>query len=111
MLQELIEYDQAMSRMLIFFVIFSPTNTTLREEENLELKQIQSKLTMIIYNHLLSKPSYDNVSGLDRLSKFGHIIEKLRKCGEIIITRILLLPEMDNESDSTELNDIEVFPM
>ena len=81
-----------MSKMLIFFVIFSATNTTLREEENLELKQMQSKLTMIIYNHLLSKQSFDNVSALDRLSKFGHIIERLRRCGEIIITRNLLLP-------------------
>ena len=110
LLKELIEDDQAISKMLIFFVIFSPTNVTLSTEENLELKQIQSKLTMIIYNHLLSKPSYDNVSALDRLSKFGHIIERLRKCGEIIITRSLLLPGLDSESDSTELKDIEVFP-
>ena len=37
------------------------------------LKQFQSKLTMVIYNYLMSKPGSDNLRVLDKLTKFVQI--------------------------------------
>ena len=97
--------------MMTLLVLFSPLQVNLSPEESLELKQYQSKLTMVIYNHLMSKPDYDNMKALDRLSKLGQIIHRLRKCGEIMETKHLSPFGLDFQIDPQNLGSIELYQM
>ena len=109
--EELIDYDPIVAKLMTFLVIFSPQQEGISHEESVELKQYQSKLTMIIYNHLLSKPGFDNTKALDRLSKFGFIIQKLRKCAEIFKTRMISPCGLDFQCDPQDLNSIDMCPL
>ena len=109
--EELIDDDLEVAKMVTFLVLFSPLQANLGLEESKELKQNQSKLTMIIYNHFLSKPDYDNMKALDRLNKLCHIIERLKKCGEILKTKNISPSGLDFQSDPHDLSSIQLYQM
>ena len=107
-LEELIEDDQEVSKMLTFLVFFSPLTDNLSQEASVVLKQFQSKLTMVIYNYLMSKPGSDNLRVLDKLTKFVQIIHRLRKCGKILKSRKISPLGLEFELDPLDLNAIEL---
>ena len=107
-LEELIEDDQEVSKMFTFLVFFSPHSDNLSQEASVELKQFQSKLTMVIYNYLMNKPGSDNLRVLDKLTKFVQIIHRLRKCGEILKSSKISPLGLDFELDPQDFNAIEL---
>eukprot|EP00092_Neocalanus_flemingeri_P025314 GFUD01027449.1.p1 GENE.GFUD01027449.1~~GFUD01027449.1.p1 ORF type:complete len:347 (-),score=78.14 GFUD01027449.1:67-1065(-) len=107
-LEELIDDDPEVAKLITFLVLFSPQQVNLSPEESGELKQYQSKLTMILYNHLLSKPGCDNMTALEKLSKLGSIIQRLRISGEILKTKNISSLGLDFPSDAQDLDSIEL---
>ena len=66
--------DKEVGRLLALLVMFSPIGENLRVEESLCLKQYQSQLTIILYNHILSSGTTDNMKATKRVSDIISII-------------------------------------
>ena len=43
----------------------------------------------MIYNHLLNKEVFDNVSALESVSKMAKVVENMNRCGEIFCEGII----------------------
>ena len=53
-------------------------------KESLTLKKFQSQLSIILYNHILTKNSNDNLTALRRVGDIVSCIGDLAKCGKIL---------------------------
>ena len=58
----------------------SPIGVALSAEESLGLKQFQSQLTIILYNHILNNGTTDNMVATKRVSDLISIINDLNRC-------------------------------
>ena len=58
----------------------SPIGVALSAEESLRLKQFQSQLTIILYNHILNNGTTDNMVATKRVSDLISIINDLNRC-------------------------------
>ena len=58
----------------------SPIGVALSAEESLRLKQFQSQLTIILYNHILNHGTTDNMVATKRVSDLISIINDLNRC-------------------------------
>lgn len=88
-LEKLVDCDPVIAKLMTYLVIFSPLKVKLTTEESSQLKTIQSQLTMMIYNYLLSRPDYDNMMAMARVSKLNKIVADLNKSGEILASKVI----------------------
>ena len=61
-LVDLVSGDEEVAKLLNLLALFSPVRISLSKEEIFCLKQFQSKISIMIYNHLLNKEVFDNVA-------------------------------------------------
>ena len=108
LLRELISGDQEVGFLLTLLALFSPVNVHLCKEEMFCMKQFQSKITTMIYNHFLSQESFDNVRALGRVTQLVKIIEKIHKCGEILQEGIIYHDAEDNIEDIETIEIVEL---
>jgi hypothetical protein len=101
-LEELVDGDPVIARLMTYLVIFSPLKAKLTTAESSQLKSIQSHQTMMMYNYLLSKPAYDNIMAMDRVSRLGKIVTDLNRSGEILASKVIGL----NDDDLGQYEDI-----
>ena len=107
-LRELVSGDLEIGKFLCLLSLFSPVNIDLSSEETACLKQFQSKISMMFYNHVLGKEGMDNASALEWVGKIGRIIENLHKCGEIFHEGVI----SNGDADIVEnIDDIELVEL
>lgn len=106
-LEELIEDDNKVSRLFTFLLFFSPT-ISLSSEEDLELKRLQSKVSMWLYHHMLYKEGSQNTAVLDRLTRLSGIVKDLNKCGNIYTEKMIPHENEDLAGSLKDLNTIEL---
>ena len=86
--------------------VFSNIYIEISSEEIAHLKQFQSKIGMMFYNHVLGKEGMDNVRALEWVGKIGRIIHYLHKCGQIFHEGIIHHVEEDQMED---IESIEIM--
>eukprot|EP00090_Calanus_glacialis_P015190 TRINITY_DN24045_c0_g1_i1.p1 TRINITY_DN24045_c0_g1~~TRINITY_DN24045_c0_g1_i1.p1 ORF type:complete len:419 (+),score=84.64 TRINITY_DN24045_c0_g1_i1:22-1257(+) len=107
-LRELVSGDLEIGKFLCLLSLFSPVNIDLSSEETACLKQFQSKISMMLYNHVLGQEGVDNASALEWVGKIGRIIEDLHKCGEILNEGVI----NNGDADIVEnIDDIELVQL
>jgi hypothetical protein len=107
-LRELVSGDLEIGKFLCLLSLFSPVNIDLSSEETSRLKQFQSKISMMLYNHVLGQEGMDNASALEWVGKIGRIIEDLHKCGEILHEGVI----NNGDADIVEnIDDIELVQL
>ena len=104
-LSRLIKGDPELGKMLGLLALFSPVQVALENEQKCSLKQFQSKISMVIYNHILGKETVDNSSAFERITRLVNILKNLNKCGEIFHDGIIYL---DVEDEMDDIENIEV---
>ena len=67
-------------------------------KESLTLKKFQSQLSIILYNHILTKNSNDNLTALRRVGDIVSCIGDLAKCGKILASDLILNDEVEREN-------------
>merc|ERR1719483_422035 len=82
-LSGLINSDPELGNMLRILSLFSPIGVALDEDQKCCLKQFQSKISIVIYNHILGQEIADNSSAFERVTRLVNIFGNLHKCGEI----------------------------
>ena len=97
----LIRADKELGRLLAMLVMFSPSGVEMAPEETETLKQHQSQITIIMYNHILNTEKSNNTEAVRRLSDLVGIIDALGKCGHIL-TSSIIIPEDENEEQMLE---------
>jgi len=108
-IEQLIDGDLLLAKMLILLVIFSPKEEDVTEEITSSLKQIQGQLTMAMYQHLMSKKTSNNFQVLNKLSKVVNAIERLRRASETM--KSALTCPLEGAFNSFDLETIEVTPL
>ena len=108
-IEKIIENDQELGKMIILLVFFSPLTNIQNQEAGAELTEFQSKVRLVIYNHLMNKAGSTHLIVLDMLTKLGQVIHRLRKCGEIMKSSNIFPLGSDFKIDPFDLNAIEVY--
>ena len=100
-LVDLVSGDEEVAKLLNLLALFSPVRISLSKEEIFCLKQFQSKISIMIYNHLLNKEVFDNVAALESVSKLAKVVENMNRCGQIFQEGII------HHQEGDVLEDIE----
>merc|ERR1719397_998331 len=95
--------DQMLGRLLAMLVMFSPVEVELTRKEEATLKQFQSQVTIIMYNHILG--TEENTGAVSRLSHLVDIIRDIHRCGVILWENIL---QACPDSDSLDIDVINI---
>ena len=109
LLEELIEKDMKLGKIMTILVLFSLPDEKLEYHERSDLKQMQSKFTVLMYNHLLEKSS-SNMAAVERLSKLMQLISKLRTSGHILQNQSLQPLCIETVEDNVPIDSINLWP-
>lgn len=101
---ELIAGDKELGRIYAMLVMFSPSGVTLTNEESMILKQFQSQVSIIMFNHILSKEKETIVTASKKSSDLVSIVKDLYRCG-YILTNMLFI---SNDNNSDDIDNISV---
>ena len=105
----LIRGDTEVGRLLAMLVMFSSDGADLTQEESMMMKQYQSKITIILYNHILSDRNTDNMMAVARVSKLISIIPDISKCGDILFNDLISANASNDVEDSIDSINISTF--
>ena len=105
-LVKLVFGDREIMKFLTLLALFSPVNIQLTAEETFGLKQFQSKISMLAYNHVLGQESVENASALEWVGKIGRMVEDLHKVREIFTEGVIYHDEADNVEN---IDDIDIY--
>jgi len=79
----LLKGDLELGKIIILLALVSPVGLDLASEEVALLKEFQQKISIMVYNHLMSKEELDNFLVLQKMYQCVSLLEDLNKCGAI----------------------------
>jgi len=79
----LLKGDLELGKIIYLLALVSPVGLGLASEEVALLKEFQQKISIMLYNHLMSKEELDNILVLQTMYQFVSLLENLNRCGAI----------------------------
>ena len=101
---EMIEGDTELGRIYAMLVMFSPSGVILTNEESIILKQFQSQVSIIMFNHILSKDKETIVTASKKSSDLVSIVKDLYRCGYILTNMTFV----SNDNHWDDIDNISV---
>jgi len=93
----LLKGDLELGRIILLLALVSPVGLDLASEEVVLLKEFQQKISIMVYNHLMSKEELDNILVLQKMYQFVSLMENLNRCGAIFHHGLINHGDQDGE--------------
>jgi len=101
---QLINGDLELSKILYLLALVSPVGLDLERQDVDLLKEFQQKISIMIYNHLMSNSELDNFLVLQKMYQLVSLLEDLNRCGEIFKNGLIT----NGDHHSAEIDDINI---
>ena len=95
---KLMDGDKELGRILAMLVMFIPSGVEMTNEESLILKQFQSQVSIIMFNHILSQDKETIETASKRCSDLVSIVKDLNRCG-FILTNLTFVSDHNGSQD------------
>ena len=105
---ELMDGDKELGRILAMLVMFTPFDVALTNEESLILKEFQSQVSIIMFNHILSKEKETILSASKRFSDLVLIVKDLYRCG-FILTNMTFVSDHNGSQDIDNISVSQIL--
>lgn len=79
----LLNGDLECGKLVYLLALVSPVKLDLEPQDVDLLKQFQKKISIMIYNYLMSSSELDNTIVLEKMYQLASLLEDLNRCGEI----------------------------
>jgi len=99
--------DDHLGRLFHLLALLTPYDIVLPDRETRILKKFQQKISILMYSHIMSQSSTNNLESLERISKLAATIPDLHRVGQILFSGLILNPE----TVADDVDDIEVEDM